>query len=78
VVVLAERCEGQVRHLLDAIIEVAADDGSSKWCCGVERDLHPNFARIQAVSLKQTTSVGQGRPVVAESDESTPELSWEP
>jgi hypothetical protein len=29
------------------------------------------------MSLKRTTAVGRGRPVVAESDESAPELSWE-
>jgi hypothetical protein len=77
-VALAERCESQVCHLLDAIIKVAADDGSSERCCGVEWDLQPNLARIQAVSMKQMTTIGRGRPIVAESYESAPELLWEP
>jgi hypothetical protein len=76
-VALAERCESQVRHLLNAIIEVAIDDGSSEWCCGVERDLHLNLARIQAVSLKWTPVVGRGRPIIAKSDESAPATTWE-
>jgi hypothetical protein len=37
-----------------------------------------NLVRIQAVGLKWAIAVGGDRPVVAESDESTHELSWEP
>jgi hypothetical protein len=77
-VALTERCKSHVHHLFDTIIEVIGDDGSSKWCCSVQRDLHPNVARIQAVSLKWATTVGRDWPIVAESDESAQEPSWEP
>jgi hypothetical protein len=76
-VALTERCESQVRHLLDAIVKVATDDSSLEWCCDVKWNLHLNLVSIQAVSLKWMTTVGRGQPVVAESDESAPKLSWE-
>jgi hypothetical protein len=73
-VVLAEGYESHVRHLLDAIVEVNAYNGSSVRCCTVGRDLHLNLTRTQAMSLKQATSVGWDQLVVAELDESTQEL----
>jgi hypothetical protein len=77
-VALAEGFESHVHHLFDAIIEVNANNGSSVQHYGIKWNLHLNLKCTQGVSLKQVTVVGRDRPVIAESDESTQELSWDP
>jgi hypothetical protein len=76
--VLKQRGERHMRHLLDGVVYLIADDGSPPRCCGVEGYLHPDLTSAQAMGLIQTAAVGGYRPVVAESDKSTQELSWEP
>jgi hypothetical protein len=77
-VALVEGCESHVRHLLDAIIDVNAYNGSSLRCCRVEWDLHLNLTRTQAVSVKRVTAVGWDQPILTELDERAQELSWKP
>jgi hypothetical protein len=76
--VLTQRGESHMRHLLDGVVYLVADDGSPPRCCRVEGYLHPDLTSAQAAGLIQTAAVGGYRPVVAESDKRTQELSWDP
>jgi hypothetical protein len=67
-----------MRHLLDGVVYLIADDGSPPRCCGVEGYLQPDLTSAQAVGLIQTAAVGGYRPVVAESDEHTRALMGTP
>jgi hypothetical protein len=40
---LAHGGERHVCHLLDGVIQVASNDSSDPWCCGVNGYLHPNL-----------------------------------
>jgi hypothetical protein len=67
-----------VRYLLNGVIHLVADDDSLPQCHGVEGYLHPDLTHIQAVGPKGTTTVARDRPVIAKSNESAQEISWEP
>jgi hypothetical protein len=67
-----------VRHLLDGVIHIAHDDGSSPWCHGAKGYLHPDLTNVRAMGLKGTVAVEGNRPVIAEADECILEHLWEP
>jgi hypothetical protein len=75
---LTQHSESHVRHPVDSIINIIVDECSPEWCRGVKGYLHPDLTRIKAMGLKGMAVVIGDRPVVAESDESAQELSWEP
>jgi hypothetical protein len=70
--------ESHVRHLLDGVFNVIADDGSPKWCHGIKGYLHSDLTRSQAMDLKGMVAVSGNRAIIGESDKSAQELSWEP
>jgi hypothetical protein len=65
---LTECRASHVRHLLNRIVNVVADDGSPKWCCRVEGYHHPDLTCTQVVGLKGTAKVSRNRPIVAKSN----------
>jgi hypothetical protein len=67
-----------VRHLLDGIVDLTANDSSLPRCRGVKGYLHPDLTHIQAMGLKGMATVDGDRPVVAKSHQSAQELSWKP
>jgi hypothetical protein len=70
--------EGDVRHLLNSVINLAPHDGSLPWHRGVNGYLHLDITNVQAVGLKGMAVVDGNQPVVAELDKSAQELSWKP
>jgi hypothetical protein len=73
---LAECGEGDVRHFLNSVINLALDDGSLPLSHGFDRYLHLDLTDVQAMDLKGMAVVDGNRPVVAELDESAREQSW--
>jgi hypothetical protein len=65
-----QRRKSHVRHPLDGVVNVVADDGSPKRCCRVDGYLHPYLTHIHAVDLEGKAVVAGDWPVVVESDES--------
>jgi hypothetical protein len=65
-------------HLLDGIIDLAANDGSLPQHRWVKGYLHPDLTHIQDVGLKGTVEIEGYRSVIAKADECIPEHSLEP
>jgi hypothetical protein len=70
--------EGDVCHLLDGGVKLAVDDDPYPWVHGVEGYRHVDLAHVQAMGLRQTTTIEGNIPVVAETDECFPKHSREP
>jgi hypothetical protein len=76
--VLTQGGEGDMRHILDGMVWVAADDGSHPQGHGVEGYLHPNLTHVQTMGLKWATMTERNIPVVAKTDECVVKHSREP
>jgi hypothetical protein len=61
--------ESDVRHQLNASVELAADDGPRPWLRGVEGYRHTDLALVHAVGHGQSATVDRSVPVVAKMDE---------
>jgi hypothetical protein len=68
-VVLAQGCEGDVRHHLNAGVRLTADDKPRPRLRGVEEYHHANLAPVQAVGHGQSATVDPSVPVVVKTDE---------
>jgi hypothetical protein len=66
---LAQGGESDVRHHLNAGVELTANDRPRTWLYGVEGYHHADLAPVQAVGHGQSAMVDQSIPVVAKIDE---------
>jgi hypothetical protein len=67
--VLAQRGESDVRHHLNAGVELTVDDVPRTWLHRVERYYHFNLIPVQVMDPGQSATLDWSIPVVAQMDE---------